>query len=90
MGFRGPKRIFRMVSIGDVDAFDEDRGDIAAHILDGLEDKIEITRLRRAAGRTLEVDFHVSSDKCLTRCEDAIEQVKEALALNLRNRLANG
>jgi hypothetical protein len=39
MGLRGPKRIFRMVSIGDVDAFDEDRGDIALHILDGLEDK---------------------------------------------------
>jgi hypothetical protein len=56
----------------------------------GWKTKVEITRLRRAAGRTLEDDFHVSSDKCLTRCEDAIEQVKEALALNLRNRLANG
>jgi len=89
-GLGGPKRLLRTMSVGDVDAFDEDRGDVARRVLDGLEDEIEITRLRGATGRLLKGDFHVFSDKRLTRCEDAVEQANKALPLNLGNSLANG
>ena len=89
-GFGGPKRLLRTMPVGDVDAFDKNRGDIARPVLDRLEDEIQIARFCRVSGRALKDNFHVFSDKRFTRCEDAVEQFNEALLLNLRNGLANG
>ena len=75
--------------IGDVAAVDEDAAGRLAAVADRLEDEIDEAFLFLRVRATAEHDAHSATDEGFAAVEDAVEQVDEALRLNLGQRLAD-
>ena len=82
--------LLRLHLLGDVVALDEDAGDSAVAIEDRLVDEVQEALLRRRARRALQLHLQALADKGLAPCEHLVQQLEEALARDLGQRLAHG
>ena len=78
------------MSIGDVDPFDKNRGDIACFVLDRLEDEFQLASLLRTIVGPLKGDFRVLPNERLSGRENSVEHVNKALVFDPGKGLASG
>ena len=87
LGLR-PHLVLGPLAVGQVDALGEDAGDGPVRVAEGLVDEVHEPLLGRAAGPPPEQDRHVRAGECLAGPVDPVEQLEEALALDLGQGLA--
>ncbi len=81
--------LFGLGALGDVIAFDENAADIAIRVGHRLEDEIQQALFLCFALGTLQADADTGADEGGAAAIDPVENVDEALALDLRQRLAH-
>jgi len=81
--------LFGLSALGHVIAFDEDPGNIAIRIGHRLEDEIQQALFLGLSLDALQPDANTGADKGHAAAIDPVENIDEALTLDLRQRLAH-